>query len=80
MRETATQTITGIVLTHWHLDHIGGVPSVMKYLGSLNSTTSKAPEVPPPVYKYMPQNHAPRSAADGPAINPYAVWPKDKVC
>lgn len=30
-------TISNIILTHWHHDHIGGVRDVLQSLGSLNN-------------------------------------------
>lgn len=40
------RVITDIVLTHWHHDHIGGLPSVLKLLQSINNK-------PPKVHKFL---------------------------
>lgn len=42
---SSKRVITDIVLTHWHHDHIGGLPSVLKLLKSLN-------QQPPKVHKF----------------------------
>lgn len=33
MREVGCEGLDAILLTHWHLDHVGGVKDILKALG-----------------------------------------------
>ena len=54
-----------IIITHWHHDHLGGVPSVIKHFGE---------EIP--VRKYMPKKDESLFGGEG-AQDPYQIWPRD---
>eukprot|EP01047_Picozoa_sp_COSAG01_P076582 COSAG01_NODE_13496_length_1577_cov_11.987145_1_plen_178_part_00 len=58
--------IEQIVITHWHHDHLGGVPSIQERFG---------PGIP--VRKYMPEEGpGPLTSKGEAAINPYSIWPR----
>lgn len=65
MASVGATGIQEIVLTHWHFDHLGGVPSVVDRFGDV------------PVRKFMPEVKEPLFGGEG-GIDPYIVWPEDK--
>ena len=65
MESCGCKGLQEIIITHWHFDHLGGVPSVQKRFG---------PNLP--VRKFMPEEQERLTAGEG-AINPYDIWPKD---
>lgn len=71
MKQSGCTSISQIVISHWHHDHLGGVPQVMKIMRENGIS-------PPPVRKFMP-NYDPQTFGNGEsAINPYTLWPKDQ--
>ncbi|GBG35049.1 Lactamase-like protein nscB [Hondaea fermentalgiana] len=70
MSEVGCTGLQAIVISHWHFDHLGGVPSVVKAFSE--SETS-----PVPVYKFIPEELEPSYGGEG-AVTPYEIWPKDK--
>eukprot|EP00756_Hemistasia_phaeocysticola_P055649 Hpha_TRINITY_DN31611_c0_g1::TRINITY_DN31611_c0_g1_i1::g.29109::m.29109 len=44
LQESGGERITRVLLTHWHMDHIGGVPSVLKAFGDIPVMKFQAPE------------------------------------
>ena len=53
-------------VAHWHYDHLGGVPSVVKQFGE---------DIP--VRKFMPIQDETLFGGEG-ARNPYKIWAKDQ--
>ena len=66
MRQAGCTSISQIVVSHWHHDHLGGVSSVLEDHGSNI-----------PVLKYMPEELEASFGGEG-TITPYEMWPKDK--
>ena len=58
--------IEQILITHWHHDHLGGVPSIQERFG---------PDIP--VRKFMPMGQESLSSGEG-AIDPYAIWARER--
>ena len=71
MLQAGCKTIAQIIVSHWHHDHLGGVPQVMETL-SLNNRQSVV------VRKYMPAEDPQPFGQGEHAIDPYALWPKEK--
>jgi len=69
MREAGCTGLDAIVITHWHCDHVGGIPGVVSRVSGGVS--------PPPVRKFLPQQPEPLSKGEG-AVDPYSIWPKEK--
>lgn len=68
MRDVDCTSLESLVITHWHYDHLGGVPALVKRFG---------PEIP--VRKFMPTEELVIVGKDGEASrDPYAIWPKDR--
>ena len=65
MRQCGCEAIEQIVITHWHHDHLGGVPSIQERFG---------PNIP--VRKFMPEDQEALSGGEG-AIDPYSIWPRE---
>mmetsp|Transcript_5385 Transcript_5385/g.9400 ORF Transcript_5385/g.9400 Transcript_5385/m.9400 type:complete len:327 (+) Transcript_5385:183-1163(+) len=70
MSQVGCTGIEAIIVSHWHFDHLGGVPSVVEAF-------SEAGASPIPVYKYIPDELEPAFGGEG-AVTPYEIWPKDK--
>lgn len=68
MREAGCTGLDAIVITHWHWDHVGGIPGVV-------SRVSAGGVSPPPVRKFLTQQAEPLSKGEG-AVDPYSIWPK----
>jgi len=72
MRQAGCQSLSQIIISHWHHDHLGGVPQVIAM------KLGQEREMIVPVRKYMPKTD-PKNFGQGEAsINPYTLWPKDK--
>jgi ribonuclease/clavin/mitogillin len=66
MQSSGCAGIEGIVISHWHHDHLGGVRQVQQALG---------PDIP--VYKYMPEQPEEAYGGEGSKSVP-EMWPLDK--
>ena len=66
MREAGCSAISEIVVSHWHFDHLGGVPSVVARLGGAV-----------PVRKFMPLEKEATFGGEG-AVDPFDIWPRER--
>uniref|UniRef100_A0A7S3PLG6 Metallo-beta-lactamase domain-containing protein n=1 Tax=Aplanochytrium stocchinoi TaxID=215587 RepID=A0A7S3PLG6_9STRA len=69
MKQTGCESLKGIIITHWHHDHLGGVPSIQAEFGMEN---------PIPIYKFMPENMEETFGKGEGSKNPFEIWPKEK--
>ena len=67
MDSTKAERIEAIVITHWHIDHIGGISLVQETFG---------PDIP--VYKHLPTEEIKVTKEGEGAIHPYTIWPEEK--
>jgi glyoxylase-like metal-dependent hydrolase (beta-lactamase superfamily II) len=57
--QQAKTTISEILITHWHLDHTGGLPGVLGLLEGAD-TSATVSKMPLPPTSYSPQSSTPR--------------------
>lgn len=80
MKRVSCESLKGIIITHWHHDHIGGVPSILEHFSKNPSAANAFADIP--VYKFIPTEEealigsSENSAA---ARNPYDFYPKEKI-
>ena len=72
MRQAGCQSLSQIIISHWHHDHLGGVPQVIAM------KLGQEREMIVPVRKYMPKTDPKNFGQGESSINPYTLWPKDK--
>ncbi|KAF9897257.1 hypothetical protein BX616_005914, partial [Lobosporangium transversale] len=60
-KDLGDATISKVICSHWHHDHVGGIPEVMKFLASrniqLNDLTAEEGATLPIVYKFPDPEH-----------------------
>jgi len=66
-------SLEAIVISHWHYDHLGGVPSIMKAFFGVED--KMASPLPIPVFKFMPEEEEETFQGEG-AIKPFEIWPR----
>jgi len=66
MQSVGCTGLQEIIITHWHYDHLGGVPSIVERFG---------PRVP--VRKFIPQIKEELKPGEA-SRDPYVIWPKDE--
>ena len=72
MQQAGCKYLSQIIVSHWHHDHLGGVPQVLALHLGQHGTNAV------PVRKYMPSTD-PKSFGTGEsAIDPYTFFPKEK--
>lgn len=69
LKTCGAKRISDIVVTHWHYDHLGGVPSVVKRFETEGN--------PVRVHKYLPKTKETLFSGEG-GRDPYMIWPEEK--